>query len=353
MTINCRSSVNKDTLIGQILRDEKIDFALLTETWYSDEKPHQYESSDLNQNGYKISVANRKNRIGGGIDLTYRNGITMRNISCGSTSSFEFGIWQLIFKSITMHVIGIYRPPSLASCTQFVSDFFNKIEQLIPVYSNLIINGDFNLHIQENSSTIYEFNNALTVMGLVQHVNFSTHVAGNSLDLVLTEAGNRVDVLSCEPGNFVSDHCSVKIVTKVEKESVSSKTISFRDFKAVEKDAFAADLRELSIETDTVDNVVEQFEDKVKRVLDIHAPLQEKRIISRPPKPRFTENILLLKRNLCRLWKEHKHPHLHDQFKEARNKYTHEINKEKCATLSQKVLDCKGDAKKCTSLYQN
>jgi len=71
-------------------------------------------------------------------------------------------------------------------------------------------------------------------------------------------------------------------VTKVEKESVSSKTISFRNFKAVEKDAFAADLRELSIETDNVDNFAEQFEDEVKRVLDIHAPLQDERIISRP-----------------------------------------------------------------------
>ena len=59
-------------------------------------------------------------------------------------------------------------------------------------------------------------------------------------------------------------NCSVKIVTKVKKESVSSKTISFRNFKAVEKDAFAADLRELSIETDNVDNFAEQFEDEVK-----------------------------------------------------------------------------------------
>ena len=113
-------------------------------------------------------------------------------------------------------------------------------------------------------------------------MNFSTHVAGNSLDLVVTEAENGVDVRSCEPGNFVSDFCLVKIVTKVEKESVSSKTISFRNFKAVEKDAFAADLRELSIETDNVDNFAEQFEDEVKRVLDIHAPLQDERIISRP-----------------------------------------------------------------------
>lgn len=51
MTNNCRSVVNKDSLIhgviGQILREEKVDFVLLTETWYSDDKPHQFETSDF------------------------------------------------------------------------------------------------------------------------------------------------------------------------------------------------------------------------------------------------------------------------------------------------------------------
>ena len=47
-------------------------------------------------------------------------------ISSGTTNSFEFGLWRLIFKNITMHIVGIYRPPSLTSITQFVADFFSK-----------------------------------------------------------------------------------------------------------------------------------------------------------------------------------------------------------------------------------
>ena len=88
----------------------KIDFAVLTETWYADEKQHKFETSDLNQNGYKLSVANRKNKMGGGIALTCRSEVKMRKLKSGTTNSFEFGIWQLMFKNITMHVIGIYRP---------------------------------------------------------------------------------------------------------------------------------------------------------------------------------------------------------------------------------------------------
>ena len=161
MTINCRSAIKKDNLIGQMLREAKTDFAVLTETWYSDEKPHQYETSDFNQNGYNISVVNRKNRIGGGIALTYKNGIAVTELSNSFTHSFEFGIWKLVFKNITMHVIGVYRPPSLSTCTQFVADFFQKLEEFLPIYSNLMIIGDFNLHIQEEKTAITEFKNSL------------------------------------------------------------------------------------------------------------------------------------------------------------------------------------------------
>lgn len=114
-TLNCRSAIRKGSFIGQFLREEKIDFA---ETWFSDHNQHQFETSDLNQCGYKLSVANRPNRIGGGIALTHSNTSNSHRISNGVTRSFEFGIWQLILKNITLHIIGIYRPPSLATISQ-------------------------------------------------------------------------------------------------------------------------------------------------------------------------------------------------------------------------------------------
>jgi len=60
ITLNCRSVINNNNVVGQYIRDEKIDFALLTETWYSDDKQHQPETSDLNQLGYNLSVVNRQ-----------------------------------------------------------------------------------------------------------------------------------------------------------------------------------------------------------------------------------------------------------------------------------------------------
>ena len=211
-----------------------------------------------------------------------------------------------------------------------------------------MIMGDFNLHIQEEKTVITEFKNSLFAMGLVQHVDFGTHVAGNTLDLVITEAANGVDVLSCTPGTYFSDHCSVKIVTNIKKETITCKRVSYRNLKDMNKSEFAKDLRNIAIDAENVDNYVDQFEDEVKRIMDIDAPMQEKMKICRAPKPWFTENIAILKRKFRKaesLWRKYKHPHLYEQFKEARNNYTNEINREKCNTLSQKIISSKGDSK--------
>lgn len=352
LTLNCRSVVNKDVIVGQLLREEKVDFALLTETWYSDNKQHQYETSDLNQNGYSLSVTNRKNRIGGGIALAHRTNINIRKLSAGTRTSFEFGLWKMILKNITLHIVGIYRPPSLSTPSQFVSDFLHYMEEILPEYSNLMVMGDFNLHITDDNSTMSEFKNSIQAMGLIQHVDFSTHKDGNTLDLVLTEEVNGVDVLSCQPGPFLSDHCAVKIETNVKKETITSKTVTFRDFKNMDETAFAKDLKAISIQCENVDMCVDQFENEIQNVLDTHAPFKQKTKICRAPKPWFTSNILQLKRKLRkseRLWKKYKKPEQYEAFKSARNEYSHLLSSEKKKSLCEKVLDSKGDSKK---LYQ-
>ena len=248
LTLNCRSIVNKDNFGGQYLREQRIHFALLTETWYSDEKQHQYETSDFNQHGYKISVANHKNKIGGGIALTCKTEIKIRKMDHGTKQSFEFGIWKLIFKGITVHVVGIYRPPSLATCKQFVIDISNFLEDILPTYSNLLIMGDFNIHIDNGSWASTNFQNCLHAMGLEQHVNFSTHTAGNCLDLVITESTNGVCVLKCEQGHFLSDHCAVHVVINVKKENITSKTVQFRNGKRISHSEFSDDLAKISVD---------------------------------------------------------------------------------------------------------
>ena len=160
--------------------------------------------------------------------------------------------------------------------------------------------GDFNSHIRDDSNAIVDFKNYLCSLGLVQYVNFPTHGQGHSLDLVITKVANGVDIFSCELGPFISDHCAVKVVTKVSKENIFSKSVVFRNFKDMNDTQFAKDLAELSIASESVDQYVEQFEDEIKRLLDIHTPLIEKMQIYRSPKPWLSENIHSMKRQARR-----------------------------------------------------
>ena len=132
---------------------------------------------------------------------------------------FEHGILQEIFKNISITVIGIYGPSSLSTDPKFISDFFEFTEDIMPQYSNWIFLGDFNLHTNEKSTVTSDFQDSLFALGLEQHVNFSTHTGDIFLDLVITEVTNDVQIKPCEPGPFLSDHCVVKVTTKVEKEN--------------------------------------------------------------------------------------------------------------------------------------
>ena len=81
----------------------------------------------------------------------------------------------------------------MATPNQFVSEFFQFLENIVPKYSNLMIMGDFNLHIGDDSNAVSDFNNSLCALGLLQHVDFPTRIHGHSLDLVITELANVVD----------------------------------------------------------------------------------------------------------------------------------------------------------------
>ncbi|CAG2229999.1 unnamed protein product [Mytilus edulis] len=241
------------------------------------------------------------------------------------------------------------QPPSLATPNQFVNEFFQFLEDIVPKYSNLIIMGDFNLHIEENSNAISEFNNSLDALGLIQHVDFPTHIHGRSLDLVITEFTNGVDLVSCEAGPFLSDHCAVKVTTRVQKENIVSKSISFRNFKNMNKQNFSEDLQKLSLDSDNVETFVGEFENTIESLLNTHAPMQEKTQICRAPKPWFNETIMSLKRLMRkseRLWRKHRKPCDYEIYKSSMNKYHHELRNEKHSILSQKVLSFKGDSKK-------
>ena len=101
----------------------------------------------------------------------------------------------------------------------FIDDFTELIcDQLIMSEhgNKLLIIGDFNIHVNDEfDENAGNFINIITALDLKQHIHFPTHMAGNTLDLVITELGSNLEVTKCSPGPFWLDHCTTDFMVKL------------------------------------------------------------------------------------------------------------------------------------------
>ena len=102
----------------------------------------------------------------------------------------------------------MYRPPC-SSLSNFISDFDEFLE-LLCLSSNLLILGDFNLHMNDPTNYyVKRFSEILQQYGLCQYVCDSTHVAGHTIDLIIARAFDRlIDSVSVHDYG-ISDHSLV------------------------------------------------------------------------------------------------------------------------------------------------
>ena len=70
--------------------------------------------------------------------------------------------------------------------------------------------GYFNIYINKRGEDedVTALMNTIEALGFQQHVNFSTHRMGNTLDLVLTESSEPFKIETILQGNYISDHCA-------------------------------------------------------------------------------------------------------------------------------------------------
>ena len=90
-----------------------------------------------------------------------------------------------------------------------MDEYVEFLADVLADHRNLIILGDFNIHINSIDDPDAEvFSDMMEALGLDQHTNFSIHGSGNILDLVFTEVNSSLKVLECSKGPYMSDHKS-------------------------------------------------------------------------------------------------------------------------------------------------
>ena len=111
----------------------------------------------------------------------------------------------------------------------FIDNFTDWIGERVMTYNNIIITGDFNLHVnEEDDPEIQVFINTITTLGFKQVVDFETHNQGNHLDLVLAAELPKLKIVNCFPGPYLSHHCTVKAVLTQNREDMLRKSVTNR-----------------------------------------------------------------------------------------------------------------------------
>ena len=248
--------------------------------------------AEISPLGYTFYHRPRLIGRGGGIGFLVSDHFKVKLHSNPDYSSFESMCAEISDSSFSAFLFCIYRPPGHPA--NFFEDFQDLLENVAINYSELYILGDFNLHLDIHSSVTTMFDDILTSFDLKQHVNFSTHIHGHWLDLIITHSGcNNIKKTTVSDG--LSDHHTVIVdINMFTTPLILKKKNSYRPIHKIDITAFNDDIlnSDLSISPAVHEcDIYRQCCDVLKTLLDKHAPLAYKYISKQSPSPWMTSEI--------------------------------------------------------------
>ena len=174
----------------------------------------------------------------------------------------------------------------------FFEEFTNWMETKSNEYNNIIVLGDFNIHINNDlDAEANRFKDIMEALGLQQHVLFSTHRYGNTLDHIYTEIGSTVVIDYCREGPILSDHTAVICGTNIQTGNINRKEVSHRKINEIDLEEFSKDIKfnPNYYNNKTVDELVSVLERTLKEALDKHAPEVQRIVTIRQKTPWFNQ----------------------------------------------------------------
>ena len=276
--VNAQSIRNKIGPFQHYLLDEKIDLCAITETWL---KPDDVIHLDeIDPPGYDILSKPRcDGRHGGGVALAYKSSIKVNNIThTDQPTGLEYMNVHVKFRNKTLNLYIIYRYPN-TSVLQFTETLANILESnILSNHGELILTGDFNIHMDKPHLTdTILFNDLLESFNLANRVAFPTHLSQHTIYLMLFEAQSTV-VSAIRQGHLFSDHYFLHADLCIKTTKPNAKIVSYRKLKTICNNDLAEDLRTMSLQSETVEDLVTSYNSKLSEILDKHAPLKSCRL---------------------------------------------------------------------------
>jgi hypothetical protein len=309
---NPQSLQNKTLDFIQLLDDNNVDIAFITESWMDSETNHT--SALLKDAGYSMYHYFRPTKRGGGAAVIAKTAFVPKNGKSIPYKTFEVYIQslKLFGNSAPLTLVTLYRLGKERN-SDFIQEFYSFIEFLITNYTYFLICGDFNIHVNKpHENFVTDFFDILNVFSLSQSVHEPTHICGNTLDLIVHDPTviNICDIHVEKPDR--SDHSIIFFKVKANLETKRNHTISFRNFKNVNLVSFKNDVVSQSnlflSNCNNLDFVesLSMFNQIFGEIVNNHAPLVTKSVDSNP-KPSWIDsefrNARSERRRLYKRWK--------------------------------------------------
>ena len=203
---------------------------------------------------------------GGGSGIIYKSHITIISTKHTITPNAEFVIFSLRnVGSKHIKCIVVYRFPD-SSFSSFIIDFFQLVDS---TNTNDIIDiGDFNIHMNKSHISMTNiFQSTLIRHSLIQNVDFSTNVSGNTIDLIITK----------DSSSFVSNSQAELILITMQLPLImnysSQLDLTYRKLSQIDLNNLMSDIC-LNFVQNSSTPLIDIVNNNLETTLNEHAPMK-------------------------------------------------------------------------------
>ena len=334
---NVTSMINKTPSIMEHIIDRKPDIVFLSETWLQSDSNEV--TALVKSYGYKLMHNTRKNRAkvgGGGVGLLMKFGLKYKQLKCKFFNSFEITMVKLFLKNNILLLVSIYRI-LFVPVNKFLEEIVKLLEIITSNYQLIVLTGDINIHMDENTLYPGRFKDILETFNIKQHVQGPTHIQGHTLDIVATYDDAPV-ISDINVSKYdVSHHFLIDFTIAVIPHVAKHKVVTYRKLKNISADIFTNVITQLEVSASrTFEENIRHYNDTLSSVLNDQAPIKSRTIKIVPNAP----------------WFDHEYAELRKQRRKAEKTYHRsglEVHKEIYVDIRKQTTDL-AFKKKCKYL---
>ena len=168
-------------------------------------------------------------------------------------------------------------------------------------------------------------------LGLQQIVDFSTHVKGNTLDLIISGIESEYKVSDVKCGPLLANHFLVSAVINFPKPQITLKEITYHKLKGIDMDQMIMDMHLDDLKefrTGNVNNLLKEFEDHIINAVDIHTPSKTIRVPVHDKSPWYDQILRDQKMRMRKweqIWRKYRPDHQLKAYQVERAKFNRQL----------------------------